>query len=177
MVTLTFPHYQWQQLSDLVAQRADALQKLRAGNPWTKFKQRMGYRGLIRSLELTYGDNGWHPHTHELWFVRADAEAEDMKAKILDRWEKCCARAGLLDLDNAGQVEAFRAHAVDVKGNCSASEYLAKQDDSRHWGRIGSWRKDQRRPVERRANTRFGCWRWPMKAINRPVPGLSNTPR
>lgn len=134
MVTLTFPHYQWQQLSDLVAQQADALQKLRAGNPWTKFKQRMGYRGLIRSLELTYGDNGWHPHTHELWFVRADAEAEDMKAKILERWEKCCARAGLLDLDNAGQVEAFRAHAVDVKGNCSASEYLAKQDDSRHWG-------------------------------------------
>ena len=30
--------------------------------------------------------------------------------------------------------EAFRAHAVDVKGNCSASDYLAKQDDSRNWG-------------------------------------------
>lgn len=37
-------------------------------------------------------------------------------------------------MDDAAQVEAFRAHAVDVKGNCSASDYLAKQDDSRHWG-------------------------------------------
>lgn len=134
MVTLTFPHYQWQQLSDLIAQQTDALHRLRAGNPWTKFKQRMGYRGLIRSLELTYGENGWHPHTHELWFLKRDADAEDMKVKILERWEKCCARAGLLDPENAAQVEAFRAHAVDVKGNCSASDYMAKQDDSRHWG-------------------------------------------
>lgn len=134
MVTLTFPHYQWQQLSDLIAQQADALQKLRAGNPWTKFKQRMGYKGLIRSLELTYGQSGWHPHTHELWIVKGDADPEEMKAKILERWEKCCARAGLLDPDDVDQVRAFRLHSVDVKGNCSASEYLAKQDDSRHWG-------------------------------------------
>lgn len=134
MVTLTFPHYAWQNLADLVGQQADALRRLRAGAPWSRFKTTVGYQGLIRSLELTLGQNGWHPHTHELWFVASSVDAEDMKLKVLERWKNCCARAGLLDLANAEQVAAFDAHAVDVKGWCDASDYLAKQDDSRHWG-------------------------------------------
>ena len=134
MVTLTFPHYAWNQLKELLAQQADALQKMRAGAPWSRFKTSTGYQGLIRSLELTLGGNGWHPHTHELWFVDAGVDADLMKAKILERWRSSCARAGLLDLDNAAQVAAFDAHSVDVKGWCTASDYLAKQDDSRHWG-------------------------------------------
>jgi hypothetical protein len=134
MVTLTFPHYMWHHLKDLIAQQAEALHRLRAGAPWVRFKKDMGYHGLIRSLELTIGDNGWHPHTHELWFVDAEVDAETMKARILERWRNCCARAGLLDLNNVDQVRAFDAHAVDVKGWCTASDYMAKQDDSRHWG-------------------------------------------
>lgn len=134
MVTLTFPHYAWQTLGDLISQQADALRRMRAGAPWKRFRESHGYRGLIRALELTHGDNGWHPHTHELWFVSADVEAAEMCEKILARWRSSCAKAGLLDLANAAQVLAFNAHAVDVKGWCSASDYLAKQDESRHWG-------------------------------------------
>lgn len=134
MVTLTFPHYYWNKLSKLVKQQAFALQRLRAGSPWQRFKDEVGYEGLIRSLEVVFGFNGAHPHTHELWFVRADADAEAMKTEIIKRWESACIRAGLLDPNNQAQLEAFRAHAVDVKGNCSASDYLAKQDDSRQWG-------------------------------------------
>lgn len=134
MVTLTFPHYVWQKLADLLSQQADALHRLRAGAPWTRFKKNVGYQGLIRSLELTIGSNGWHPHTHELWFISPDVDAEAMKASVLERWKSCCARAGLLDLNDPAQVAAFELHAVDVKGWCTASDYLAKQDDSRHWG-------------------------------------------
>lgn len=134
MVTLTFPHYSWQKLSKLLGQQAIALQRLRAGQPWKRFQTRYGYRGMIRSLELTHGANGWHPHTHELWFVRRDADPVAMLVEIIKRWESACIRAGLLDPKNQSQLEAFRAHSVDVKGNCSASDYLAKQDDSRHWG-------------------------------------------
>lgn len=134
MVTLTFPHYAWNKLSVLLKQQAFALQRLRAGSPWKRFKDAYGYRGLIRSLENLFGMNGWHPHTHELWFVRKDADPVAMRAEVLKRWESACIRAGLLDPENQAQLEAFRAHAVDVKGNCSASDYLAKQDDSSHWG-------------------------------------------
>ena len=134
MVTLTFPHYAWQKLSKLLEQQALALRHLRAGSPWQRFKDAHDFRGLIRSLENLLGRNGWHPHTHELWFVRADADPLAMLVEVLKRWESACIRAGLLDPKNQAQVEAFRAHAVDVKGNCSASDYLAKQDDASHWG-------------------------------------------
>nr|WP_286184997.1 protein rep [Pantoea sp. Cy-639] len=134
MVTLTFPHYAWQQLAELLQQQKTALKYLREGSPWVRFKKSTGYQGLIRSLELTHGQNGWHPHTHELWFVDAGTDADTMKKTVLERWKTSCARAGLLDLDNADQVAAFEAHAIDVKGWCTASDYLAKQDDSRHWG-------------------------------------------
>jgi hypothetical protein len=134
LITLTFPHRSWQKLRVLLEQQADALKRLRQGSPWGRFKTSVGYKGLIRSLELTHGQNGWHPHTHELWLVAKDADPEMVKAQVLKRWESACIRAGLLDASDVRQVEAFRTHAVDVKGNCSASDYLAKQDDSRHWG-------------------------------------------
>jgi hypothetical protein len=134
LVTLTFPHYAWQKLSKLLEQQAKALKLLRVGAPWQRFVERQNYQGLIRSLELTHGQNGWHLHTHELWFLDKNADADQVKATVLERWKSACARAGLLDLSNAAQVSAFEAHAVDVKGNCSASDYLAKMDDSKHWG-------------------------------------------
>jgi hypothetical protein len=134
MVTLTHPHKAWHELGQLLEQQADALHRLRAGAPWKRVKDWAGYRGLIRALELTYGAHGWHPHTHEIWMVRADLDADELKAKVLKRWQASCIRAGLLDPNDQAQVEAFQAHAVDIKGNCSASDYLAKQDDSRHWG-------------------------------------------
>ena len=134
MVTLTFPHRAWHKLRVLLSQQAMALQRLRAGQPWAKFKARIGFRGLIRGLECMHGESGWHPHTHEIWMVAKDVDVEAVKVEIIKRWESACARAGLLDLDNPRQVEAFRLHAVDVKGNCSASDYLSKQDDSKNWG-------------------------------------------
>lgn len=134
MVTLTFPHRAWHDLATLLDQQAFALAKLRAGAPWTRFKERHGFEGLIRSLELTRGRHGWHPHTHEMWFVSAQVDAATMRQEILSRWESMCIRAGLLDSSNAKQVKAFRQHAVDVKGWCSNSDYLNKVDESRHWG-------------------------------------------
>ena len=134
MVTLTFPHRAWHKLRRLLDQQAVALTKLRQGDPWKKFKNRVGYVGLIRSLELTHGQHGWHPHTHELWLVDADVDADAMRVQIVKQWESACIRAGLLDPSDTAQIQAFREHGVDVKGHCSASDYLAKQDDSRHWG-------------------------------------------
>ncbi|EPA8576720.1 protein rep, partial [Vibrio parahaemolyticus] len=134
MVTLTFPHTKKDDLKGLLEAQKEAFKHLRAGKAWQGFKGRTGYDGLIRSLELTYGDNGWHPHTHELWFVDKDADADAMKAFVLNRWENVCIKAGLLDGTKPNKIKAFRRHSVDVKDNCSTSDYLAKQDDSRNWG-------------------------------------------
>jgi len=131
MVTLTFPHYAFQQLDDLILRQRDALRRLRKGRVWDVFKADIDYQGLIRSLELTYGDNGWHPHTHELWIVRADADADEMRATILHQWELACRGAGLLE---GPTPPAFLIRSVDIHDNASTGDYLAKQDDSKHWG-------------------------------------------
>lgn len=131
MITFTFPHQSWDSLPDLLEKQADAFRRLRRGSVWQRIKERMGYRGLIRALELTHGENGWHPHTHELWLVSADVKADELRDVIVRRWADMCERAGLLTADKR---VAFMQHSVDVKGWCTASEYLAKQDDARHWG-------------------------------------------
>lgn len=140
MVTLTFPHQAFHRISELLEKQKLAFQYLRSGARFTRFKTRFSYQSLIRSLELMHGKNGWHPHTHELWFVKRDlpgvenagSVAAEMKVEILRMWESACRKAGILD--DASNLDAFRLHAVDVKGNCSASHYLAKMDDAKHWG-------------------------------------------
>lgn len=131
MVTFTIPHYANQKLAELITKMREAFKGLRAGNPWTRITQRVGYVGLIRSLEVTLGENGWHPHTHEAWIVDKDTDTEALRDRIADRWLTMCERAGIA-LKSA--EAAFLARSVNIMDNCSTSNYLAKQDDSRNWG-------------------------------------------
>lgn len=131
MVTLTFPHRSWHSLSDLITQQAEAFARLRAGSPWKRLMGSIGFAGLIRSLEVTHGGNGWHPHTHELWFVERGQCALKIKARIAQLWARACARSGLLD---DVECPAFACYSVDVRLNVESGDYLAKQDDSRRWG-------------------------------------------
>jgi hypothetical protein len=128
---LTFPHKVWHKAAKLLGQLAKALQRLRAGQPWQRFKVRWGLEGLVRSLEVMYGTNGWHPHVHEIWLVKKGANAMEIQKDILERWKSACRRAGLLKSE---QLQDFELRAVDVRGNISSSDYLLKQDDSRYWG-------------------------------------------
>ena len=137
MVTLTAPHYNHQSLEELRSMQREALTQLRkSSGSYTRFlKQEQGFIGLIRALEVTVSKrNGWHLHTHELWFVKKDANVKRIKKRTLDRWENSCYRAGLLNPFDEKQVKAFRRRSVDIKGNASCSEYLAKMDETKHWG-------------------------------------------
>lgn len=131
MVTFTFPHMSWQQLEPMLRQQADALRRLRSGKVWQRIKAQAGYGGLIRSLEITHGRHGWHPHTHEAWIVDADCDAESLRETITARWAASCRRSGLLGPDSEAD---FMRHAVDVLDHASESSYLAKQDEASHWG-------------------------------------------
>ena len=131
MVTFTFPHYFWQKLNHLLQRQAKAYKRLRAGNPWQRVKDRSGYVGLIRSLEITIGANGWHPHTHEAWIVDPDCDTEALKATVSARWLKMCKKEGLVP---DGKEEYFLEHAVHIMDNCRTSDYLEKQGDASNWG-------------------------------------------
>lgn len=130
LVTLTFPHTAFDHLRELLQKQADALGRFRRSRAYVKLMRRVGFAGLIRSLEVTHGPNGWHPHTHELQF-HEPRNAMGLHAELTRLWESACRSAGLLD---ESKVEAFRLHAVDVQFDVTSGDYLAKQDDSRKWG-------------------------------------------
>lgn len=136
MVTLTFPHTRFDGLGDLLSKQRAAFKRLRGGKAFAAFRQRWGYAGLVRSLELTHGANGWHPHTHELWLTRPLSASDQIafREQIIALWIKACAASGLLDMADDKALKAFSAHSVDVRFRVNDSDYLAKQDSAREWG-------------------------------------------
>lgn len=134
MVTFTFPHTAKDTLKELLKCFAEALHDFKSGNPWTKFKNKYGFEGLIRSLEITRGGNGWHPHTHELLFIDKSVNEEEFKEWMINRWLKVCVKSGLVDANDIKKQKQFLEHSLDFKFNCSTSDYLAKFDDKSNWG-------------------------------------------
>lgn len=141
MVTFTHPHRSSDALGVQLKQQAEAFKRLRAGEPWKRILPD-GYTGLIRSLEVTHGANGWHPHTHEAWIVDKDADVTGLKITVARRWLRMLIKSGMVELpeDSKARQKALRAfyrHSVDVLDNARSSDYLAKHDtDSKggHWG-------------------------------------------
>lgn len=136
MVTFTAPHTAFDTLADLKEKMRRAFERLRRGKAWDKFKARSGFGGLVRSTEVIYGDNGWHPHTHEIWLVRRLSEVEqlDFLDFVKDHWRKACITAGLLEEGDMIKRWHFGIHAVDIRFGVTDTDYLAKQDASRAWG-------------------------------------------
>ena len=129
MVSYTFPHHVEQRLTDLLAMQARALHLLRASKGYRALMVRIGYAGMVRSLEVTHGENGWHPHTHELLICNPEVPAEWLQDELRKLWMQACLRAGIPVPDEC----AFYRHAVDVTAN-AAGDYLAKMDDQTKWG-------------------------------------------
>ena len=72
-ITLTFPHYACDTIKASLDALRSSLARFRSGKSFTNLTKKIGYSGLIRAIETTWGDsNGWHPHSHEIWFVTPD---------------------------------------------------------------------------------------------------------
>lgn len=188
MITFTFSHSIGDRLADVLEKQRVALEKLRSGKAWSNFKDVFGFDSLIRSLEVTWSEeNGWHPHTHELWCIDKCIDREKveayLKAKfkakrhaarlsallkmdseaifddlLLERWEQCCERAGLMVKADGTPVslDAFRKRSLDIKRHVSVGDYIAKQDDSRHWGVDREMAKGSTKQGKKRGMHPFG---------------------
>lgn len=96
LVTLTIPHGLGDDLPYLLKCMHAAWTKLYQGKVGEKFRARIGLRGHIRALEVTYGEaNGWHPHFHALLFLDTELVPGQVQQIFTDRWQRCAVRAGL----------------------------------------------------------------------------------
>lgn len=134
MASYTFPHRIDQPLSLLLKLQQEAIAYMRGRRQYIALMNAAGHVGRIRTLEVTHGRNGWHPHTHELLIVDPTADPLRLRAALSQLWLKACRKVGLFQPERDDEW-AFLSHAVDVRdGDEGAAGYLAKMDDQDKWG-------------------------------------------
>ncbi len=125
LVTYTIRHKRGDDLGASVKGLLAARAASRSGRWAVQFKDRFGVVGSVRALEVTHGQNGWHPHLHELLFVAGGADQEQIGAQLRERWASMVGKAGLRDVNS---------HGVDVQiADLSVTEYVAKFGRERSW--------------------------------------------
>lgn len=122
MATLTVPHHAFQQCRHLRRGVMAAYRKIAQGKHWKPAKIAAGLTGSIRALEVTHGENGWHPHLHVLLFFDHDIShrAEAFGAQLFERWARAVARS------NFGRCspDAFRLQRCSTPAE--AGDYVTK---------------------------------------------------
>lgn len=124
MQTLTFPHEADMPLEELKKKFAKALQSFKNSRDYKRISTNHGRIGSVRSLEITHGVNGWHPHTHELIFAKPGM-LDDRQAMndLRMAWIAAVFKAGL---GEKGKLDAMLEHAFDFQGAEKAAQYVAK---------------------------------------------------
>jgi hypothetical protein len=128
MITLTVRHHQGQRLAPLVDVVSGGWSHLLSGAEWKAQKGFYGIVGQIRSLEVTHGGNGWHPHLHCLVFLDGERDwehrADGLAAELEARWIRYAERAGL-----DRPLEGVAADVQLIHRPADAAAYVAKVQD------------------------------------------------
>ena len=120
MLTLTVPHYAKDRLEDVLSGIQKALRTMKNRKPFKKFAQELELTGNIRTLEVTYGVNGWHPHFHILLFTKkllSDDGLKKLKEVLLSQWQAACVSSGL---------PCPNEHGLDLVDGAWAASYVTK---------------------------------------------------
>jgi hypothetical protein len=124
LMTLTFPHTVAQSLDDVLPLYAKAEQSFKNSKTYKGAKAAHEWAGTIRGLEVTFGQNGWHPHTHVLIFAKPGMLDDTRTIDAMrTAWVNALLKTGLGD---ETQLNDMLLHAFDIKGGDYAAEYIAK---------------------------------------------------
>ena len=95
LLTLTVPHGISDPLADTLTKLRKAWRYMQSDRAGKAFWARAGVEGHIRALEVTDGDNGWHPHLHVLLFVGTPEPMFKARQEASRLWQHCAKKAGL----------------------------------------------------------------------------------
>lgn len=119
LLTLTFSHSMGQPLKFLLQGLKKAMKRFYEDSRVKAIQKELGVNYKVKGLEVTYGQNGWHPHHHVL--LLNDCYRLDFKKYINELsalWIKACTKSGL----NAPSM----THGLDLRDGTYAQEYVSK---------------------------------------------------
>ena len=64
--TVAIPHEHGDRLKIVFNTLTETIRYVKSGKRWQNLKRRYGILGDIKAVEVTHGQNGWHPHAHIL---------------------------------------------------------------------------------------------------------------
>jgi len=121
MVTITLQHERGDSLAELVEALNDSWRRLKQGRFWVAMREEFELLAYVSASEFTYGQNGWHPHKHALFFTEipeAEFSLDEFKARLTARYKAILAKHGRYASDLYG---------IDVRlGDDQAGEYASK---------------------------------------------------
>ena len=125
LLTLTSPHYAYQNLS-LLRERMTKAKDLFFGGKKNSslFQKQLGKIFHVTNLEVTYGQNGWHPHNHILIFSDKYLSIQEftrIKILLADHWSNCLSKVGIRKL-----VGDEKYIACDLQDGTYAEQYVSK---------------------------------------------------
>ena len=96
-LTLTLPHDAGDALAVTRRIAADGWKRVQQGRGWEAVKDTVGITGTIRTLEVTHGRNGFHPHVHSLVLTTRPV-TDDERARLLTHaftsWRSAVVKGG-----------------------------------------------------------------------------------
>ncbi len=119
LITFTLQHKVTDRLEVVLAAASAALRRFKRGRGFKKFKQRYGWVGDVRSLEITHGVNGWHVHFHMVVFFEIEGKSyHGIVAALKSRWLRMIQKEGF---------NASWSHGLDFQaGDKDVGHYVAK---------------------------------------------------
>jgi len=125
LVTFTLSHGRADPLADTLGALKAAGRRLVRHRSFSAMSKAVGLVGRIVATEYTHGANGWHPHQHQLWFVRSGLDLAAVKGALDPVWQVSLVKSGFTASD---------AHGVRVDGGERAAQYVAKMSTGETWG-------------------------------------------
>ncbi|WP_344027771.1 protein rep [Pseudonocardia kongjuensis] len=129
LLTFTMRHHRRQSLAELWDALSRAWRAVTSGRSVERERDRWGVLGMVRVVEATHGEHGWHLHVHALIAFDTPVSRElvaELGGAMFGRWERALVRTGLAaPLEHRGGLDV---RPVDLgTGSLDAmAEYLAK---------------------------------------------------
>lgn len=121
LVTYTLRHKRKDSLRELVNSTLVAFRAMKSGKAWQYLKDDYGWVGSVKSLEVTHGSNGWHPHQHELVLLDeplSKSAQNGLLTSLRLKWDGALRKRGF---------DASWDHGVDLRATSEdVQDYVAK---------------------------------------------------
>jgi len=121
LVTYTLQHQRADRLTTLVDALRVGLRRISSGKAYKTIEARYGIAGTVRSMEVTYGKSGWHPHVHQIVMLAGsttDAQVDEFETWLRDHWQAA--------LKVSNRAAAWELGAKVTRHDGDIAEYIAK---------------------------------------------------